>query len=421
MKKIVIKGGNLLSGEVDISVAKNAVLPIMAATILSDDIIKIEECPMLEDVRILSEILLDVGCEVDFDKQDGSLNICSGGIKKYTADCDLVKMLRGSFLIMGPMIAKYKKFTLGCPGGCQIGSRPIDLHLKGFEALGAKVTQSYGFIEITGENLHGGNIYLDFPSVGATENIMMLASLTKGRTIIGNPALEPEIEDLANFLNSMGAKIQFNVNSSIIIDGVENLSGVSYKPIYDRIEAGTFMVAAAITKSQIRLNGVNEEHLKPVIEKLREIGCSIEIEAGGDIAIVNGGSIIGNTDIKTLPHPGYPTDMQSQMMTLLSIGMGTSIIEENIFENRFMNVAELRKMGANIKIKGTTAIIEGTERLFGTTVKACDLRSGAALIIAGLIADGETIIEDIHHIDRGYVTIEEKFRLLGADIKRINM
>ena len=421
MKKIVIKGGNLLSGEVDISVAKNAVLPIMAATILSDDIIKIEECPMLEDVRILSEILLDVGCEVDFDKQDGSLNICSGGIKKYTADCDLVKMLRGSFLIMGPMIAKYKKFTLACPGGCQIGSRPIDLHLKGFEALGAKVTQSYGFIEITGENLHGGNIYLDFPSVGATENIMMLASLTKGRTIIGNPALEPEIEDLANFLNAMGARVQFNVNSSIIIDGVESLSGVSYKPIYDRIEAGTFMVAAAITKSQIRLNGVNEEHLKPVIEKLREIGCSIEIEAGGDIAIVNGGSIIGNTDIKTLPHPGYPTDMQSQMMTLLSIGIGTSIIEENIFENRFMNVAELRKMGANIKIKGTTAIIEGTERLFGTTVKACDLRSGAALIIAGLIADGETIIEDIHHIDRGYVTIEEKFRLLGADIKRINM
>ncbi|WP_297435267.1 UDP-N-acetylglucosamine 1-carboxyvinyltransferase [uncultured Clostridium sp.] len=421
MKKIVIKGGNLLSGEVDISVAKNAVLPIMAATILSDDIIKIEECPMLEDVRILSEILLDVGCEVDFDKQDGSLNICSNGIKKYTADCDLVQMLRGSFLIMGPMIAKYKKFTLACPGGCQIGSRPIDLHLKGFEALGAKVTQSYGFIEITGENLHGGNIYLDFPSVGATENIMMLASLTKGRTIIGNPALEPEIEDLANFLNAMGARVQFNVNSSIIIDGVESLSGVSYKPIYDRIEAGTFMVAAAITKSQIRLNGVNEEHLKPVIEKLREIGCSIEIEAGGDIAIVNGGSIIGNTDIKTLPHPGYPTDMQSQMMTLLSIGIGTSIIEENIFENRFMNVAELRKMGANIKIKGTTAIIEGTERLFGTTVKACDLRSGAALIIAGLIADGETIIEDIHHIDRGYVTIEEKFRLLGADIKRINM
>lgn len=420
MKKILVKGGNPLSGEVNISCAKNSVLPIMAATLLSEDKVSIIECPILDDVSILSKILEDIGCDIDLNMDTQVLCIDPRNIKKYAADFELVKKMRGSFLIMGPMLAKYKKFKLACPGGCNIGSRPIDLHLKGFELLGAKIVNEHGFINITGENLRGADIYLDFPSVGATENIMMAAVLIEGRTTISNPALEPEIEDLADFLNSMGAKVQFNVNSTIVIDGVKSLKGSSYRPIYDRIEAGTFMVAAAITGSEIIVNGVQEEHLKSVIVKLRACGCKIDICKDSNIAIVKGSDIILETDITTMPHPGFPTDMQSQMMTLLSISNGTSIIEETVFENRFMNVPELIKMGANIKIKGNSAIISGVEKLASANVCASDLRAGAALILAALVADGETLIDNIYHIDRGYMNIEEKFRGLGAYIERVD-
>ncbi|MGL5577439.1 MAG: UDP-N-acetylglucosamine 1-carboxyvinyltransferase [Sarcina sp.] len=418
MEKILIKGGHNLSGQVDISSAKNSVLPIIAASLLSDGKVIIKNYPSLNDVRVLTEVLKDIGCQINMDEITYDLEIDPRNIKKNTADCDLVKKMRASFLVMGPMLAKYKKFILSCPGGCNIGTRPIDLHLKGFEALGAKVIQEHGFIEIIGENLKGNDIYLDFPSVGATENIMMVATIIEGRTIINNPALEPEIEDLANFLNSMGAKVQFNVNSKIIIDGVKSLHGVEYRPIYDRIEAGTFMVAAAITNSKIEIHGVEEEHLKPVIQKLIECGTSITIDKKTNIAIVDGKKEILPIDIITRPHPGYPTDMQSQMMALLSISKGTSVIQETVFENRFMTAAELLRMGADIKIKGNTAIITGVKELAGCSVKASDLRSGAALILAGLVAKGYTEVENVYHIDRGYMNIEEKFNKLGAEVYR---
>ncbi|MGL4742626.1 MAG: UDP-N-acetylglucosamine 1-carboxyvinyltransferase [Sarcina sp.] len=419
MEKILVKSGNKLSGEVNISSAKNSVLPIIAAAILSDEKVIIQNYPNLRDVRVLIDVLIDLGCEVEENNITLELVISSKNISKSTADCELVRKMRASFLVMGPMLAKYKKFTLSCPGGCNIGSRPIDLHLKGFEALGAKIKQEHGFIEIDGTNLRGNEIYLDFPSVGATENLMMVATLLKGQTIIHNPALEPEVEDLADFLRSMGAKIYFNYNSSIIIEGVDRLKGTVYRPIFDRIEAGTFMVAAAITGSKIQINGVNKEHLSPVISKLENVGCDIIVDEKSEIAIVEGKGLIENTDIKTLPHPGYPTDMQSQMMSLLSLGNGTSTIEETVFENRFMNVSELVRMGANIKIKGNVAIINGVDYLTGCEVKATDLRAGAALILAGLVARGYTLITDIYHIDRGYVNVEEKFRKLGAEIYRV--
>ncbi|MGL4763411.1 MAG: UDP-N-acetylglucosamine 1-carboxyvinyltransferase [Sarcina sp.] len=419
MEKILVKSGQQLSGQVDISSAKNSILPIIAASLLADEKVIIKNYPSLNDVRVLTEVLYDMGCHINMDEINYNLEINPTTIKKFTADCELVKKMRASFLVMGPMLAKYKKFTLSCPGGCNIGTRPIDLHLKGFEALGAKVIQEHGFIKIIGENLKGGELYLDFPSVGATENIMMAASIIEGRTVINNPALEPEIEDLADFLNSMGAKVRFNVNSTIIIDGVKSLHGTEYRPIYDRIEAGTFMVAAAITGSKIQINGVEEEHLKPVIQKLIESGTSINIDKESKIAIVEGPKEIVSVDITTRPHPGYPTDMQSQMMSLLSIANGVGIIEETVFENRFMNVAELSRMGADIKIKGNSAMVAGVRKLTGCQVRASDLRSGAALILAGLVADGYTQIDDIYHIDRGYMHIEEKFSKLGAQVYRV--
>lgn len=420
MEKIVVKSGKILSGEVNISLAKNSVLPIIAATILADNPVVINNYPKLEDVKVLTEVLNDIGCYINMDEVSHNLEIDPRNINKYMANSELVRKMRASFLIMGPMLAKYKRFRLASPGGCNIGTRPIDLHLKGFEALGAKVIQKHGFVEVTGENLKGATIYLDFPSVGATENLIMVASLIEGKTTIINPALEPEIEDLANFLNSMGAKIKGAGKGNIEIEGVKSLRGGEYTPIYDRIEAGTFMVAAAITRSKIRINGVEENHLKPVIEKLKEIGTRINIDNEAKIAIVEGSDVILPTDIKTMPYPGYPTDMQSQIMSLLSLARGNSVIEESVFENRFMNAAELCRMGANIKIRGNSAIIQGVNKLTGCEVKATDLRAGASLILAGLVAEGYTKISDIYHIDRGYVNIEEKFRGLGAEIYRIN-
>ena len=420
MEKIVVKSGQKLSGEVNISLAKNSVLPIIAATILADDPVVIKNYPKLEDVKVLTEVLNDIGCYINMDEPSHNLKIDSSSINKYTANSELVRKMRASFLIMGPMLAKYKRFRLASPGGCNIGTRPIDLHLKGFEGLGAKVIQKHGFVEVIGENLKGSTIYLDFPSVGATENLIMAASLIEGKTTIINPALEPEIEDLANFLNSMGAKIKGAGKGNIEIEGVKSLSGGEYTPIYDRIEAGTFMVAAAITCSKIKINGVEENHLKPVIEKLKEIGTSISVDNETKIAVVEGSDVILPTDIKTMPYPGYPTDMQSQIMSLLSLARGNSVIEESVFENRFMNAAELCRMGANIKIRGNSAIIQGVNKLTGCEVKATDLRAGASLILAGLVAEGYTKISDIYHIDRGYVNIEEKFRALGAEIYRIN-
>lgn len=418
MEKIVIKGGKKLKGEVDISLAKNSVLPIIVASILSPNEIIIKNTPVLEDVTVLVNLLKDLNCEVDFSHETGELKLNTANLQPISSNSDLIRKMRASFLIMGPMLARFGSCKISLPGGCNIGSRPIDLHLKGFKLLGAEIEIGHGFIEAKAKKLKGNRIYLDFPSVGATENLLMAAVFAEGTTIIENAAEEPEIWDLGNFLNSMGAKIEGAGLGRITIEGVESLKGIEYKPIYDRIEAGTFMVAAAITDSIITINGVNEEHLRPTIEKLKE--CGVKIQVNGDSMIVDGTGKKKPVDIKTLPYPGFPTDMQPQMMSLLSLIEGSSVITETVFENRFMHVAELIRMGASIKIDGRTAILDGVSNLTGCEVKATDLRAGAAMILAGLVAHGETEIGELYHIDRGYTNIEEKFRKLGADIYRVD-
>ena len=419
MEKIIVEGGNKLSGEVNISLAKNSILPIIVASLLSEDEVIIEETPMLEDVVVLINLLKTMNCVVDLDKKN-NLKINASNIELIDMNSELIRKMRASFLIMGPLLSRFGRCRVSLPGGCNIGTRPIDLHLKGFKALGAEIKIGHGYIEARAEKLKGNRIYLDFPSVGATENILMAAVMAEGKTIIENAAEEPEIWDLANFLNSMGAKIEGAGYGKIVIEGVKELKGVSYKPIYDRVEAGTFMIAAALTDSIIKINGANEEQLRPTIEKLKECGVKFKT-IDKDVIMVDGTNVKKAIDIKTLPYPGFPTDMQAQMMTLLAITKGSSIVTETVFENRFMHVAELVRMGANIKIDGRTAVIEGVDELTGCEVKATDLRAGAALILAGLIAKGRTEISDLYHIDRGYTNIEEKFSKLGAKIYRINI
>lgn len=419
MEKIIVKCVKELRGEVDISSAKNSILPIIAATILCPEPVIINNTPMLEDVEVICKLLNELNCNIDLSCFTNKLTINTRNINQIDANAELIRKMRASFLIMGPMLARFGYCKLSLPGGCNIGSRPIDLHLKGFKALGAEIISGHGFVEVKAKKLKGNRIYLDFPSVGATENIIMASVLAEGTTIIENAAEEPEIWDLANFLNKMGAKIDGAGLGKITIAGVDSLKGIEYTPIYDRIEAGTFMIAAAITNSRIKINGVNQEHLRPVIEKLKEGGVSFE-EYKNNSVIVDGRGNKKPLDIKTLPYPGFPTDMQAQIMSLLSIVKGVSIVTETVFENRFMHVAELQRMGANIKIDGRTAIIEGVTKLTGCQVKATDLRAGAAMILGGLVAEGETQISDIYHIDRGYVEIENKFRKLGAEIYRVN-
>lgn len=421
MDKIVVKGGKKLKGEVNINTAKNSVLPIIAGSILSNEGVLIKELPMLQDVFTICNLMKQLGYDLKIDKNENKLIIPPLNKEPLIPSEDLVKKMRASFLIMGPMIAKYGEFKLSRPGGCNIGSRPIELHLKGLRALGAEDNNcGNGFVCIKAKKLIGNKIYLDFPSVGATENILMAATLAKGTTIIENAAQEPEINDLINFLNSMGAKIYVEKPGKIIIDGVDSLGSTKYTPIYDRIEAGTFMVAAAITGSKIKIKGVNKDHCSGIISKLKEAGVEFfDVENEENSIIVKGNEEINPINIKTLPYPGYPTDMQSQMMSLLSLAKGNSIITESVFENRFMNVDELRRMGANIQVEGKAAFIEGINNLTGCEVRATDLRAGAALILAGLVAKGETVVTDIYHIDRGYVEIENKFSALGADISRI--
>ena len=416
MEKIIVEGGNKLSGEVNVSLAKNSILPIIVASILSPNDIVIKNAPMLEDVVVLTDLLSGMNCDIE-SYENGDLKINTSNLENTNMNSELIRKMRASFLVMGPMLARFGKCRISMPGGCNIGSRPIDLHLKGFKLLGAEVDMEHGYVEAKAKRLKGNRIYLDFPSVGATENILMAAVFAEGTTIIENAAEEPEIWDLANFLNSMGAKIEGAGVGKITIEGVDSLRGITYKPIYDRVEAGTFMVAAAITNSKITINGANEDHLRPTIEKLKECGVVFK-NIKEDIILVDGTGRKGPVDIKTLPYPGFPTDMQAQMMALLSVTKGSSIITETVFENRFMHVAELVRMGANIKIDGRTAIIEGVKTLTGCDVKATDLRAGAAMILVGLVAQGKTEISELYHIDRGYVNIEEKFRGLGANIYR---
>ena len=420
MEKLIINGGNRLSGHVKISGAKNAVLPIIAATLLGQESCsRLDEVPALDDVETIGAVLRELGVKVDFNPEEHVFTVDSKNITKFEAPYELVRKMRASFLIMGPLLARLGRARISLPGGCAIGTRPIDLHLKGFEALGAEIEMGHGFIDAKAPNgLKGAQIYLDFPSVDATENIIMAASMAEGQTVLENPAQEPEIIDLANFLNVMGARIRGAGTNVIKIEGVRKLCGADYTIIPDRIEAGTYMVAAAMTHGDVYIENAISEHLKPVIAKLKEAG--VEIEESVDGIRVHCSKRTKAVDIKTMPYPGFPTDMQAQFMALLNVSDGTGVITETVFENRFMHVNEFKRMGANIKIDGRTSVVEGVNRLMGCEVKATDLRAGAAMVLAGLVASGETQVTCIHHIDRGYDGLVPKLVALGADIRRVD-
>lgn len=420
MEKLIVKGGNRLVGAVKTSGAKNAVLPIIAASILGTTPSHLDEVPMLEDVHTISEVLKCLGLAVKCSPEKNVLDIDSTEITSYEAPYELVRTMRASFLVMGPLLARIGKARISMPGGCAIGARPIDIHLKGFEALGVKIEQGHGYIEASApEGLKGTSIYFDFPSVGATENIMMAASLADGTTILENVAEEPEIVDLANYLNKMGAKIRGAGTDTIRIEGVDKLHGADYTIIPDRIEAGTYMIAAAMTGGDVVVENVLPEHQKPLIAKLREAGAVVEEDI--DKVRVIGQNPLKAVSIKTLPYPGFPTDMQAQMMAMMVIAEGRSKVTETVFENRFMHVVELNRMGAQISTEGRSAVIDGPSKLTGCDVRATDLRAGAAMILAGLVAEGTTRIGDLHHIDRGYENIVAKLKNLGADIERVDV
>lgn len=418
MSKIIVRGGKRLSGRVRISGAKNAVLPVLAASLLATEgECVIHEAPPLDDVMTISHVLKSMGVRVHYHNE--TIRVNAERITSCEAPYEWVRKMRASFLVMGPLLAREGYARIALPGGCAIGTRPIDQHLKGFEAMGADIELGQGYIEArVNGRLKGAKIYLDVASVGATENIMMAAALAEGTTMIENAAREPEIVDLANFLNAMGARIRGAGTGMIRIDGVQKLRGTVHNVIPDRIEAGTYMIAAAISGSSLYIEGAIGDHLRPVISKLQEMGVTIHEDENG--ILVSAEKRLRSVDVKTLPYPGFPTDMQSQMMALLTVADGTSIVTETVFENRFMHVEQFCGMQAQIKVEGRTAIVSGNTKLRGAKVCATDLRAGAALILAALAADGETEITGIHHIDRGYVDITAKLRELGADIRRLD-
>jgi UDP-N-acetylglucosamine 1-carboxyvinyltransferase len=417
--KFLVQNSGPLYGEVQISGAKNSVLPLMAAAILTPEKCVISDVPELLDVDVMEKILISLGGRVKRVK-DNELEIDMGGLNKSEGEYDLVSRMRASFFIMGPLLARTGHAKVYMPGGCTIGARPVDLHLKGFEALGVEVSSKEDYIEahVGPGGLTGASVYLDFPSVGATENIMMISALAKGTTYIENAAEEPEIVDLANFLNKMGASIKGAGTDTIKIEGVESLHGAHHTVIPDRIETGTFMLAAAITRGDILLKNVVPDHVKSISAKLRE--CGVEVSAVDEGIYVSGrGKKLVATDIKTLPYPGFPTDIQSPFMSLLTTVNGPSTVIETVFENRFMHVAELNRMGANIRTEGNKARVPGGVQLEAAPVIATDLRAGAALVLAGLVATGTTVVSEIYHIERGYDHFVEKFRDLGANILRV--
>ena len=419
MAKFLVEKSGPLRGEVTISGAKNSVLPILAATLLSKETCEIDDVPDLKDVTILCSLLGSLGVKVDKNIENNYVSINADQIITSHAPEELVKMMRASILVMGPLLARTGKAVINLPGGCAIGERPVELHFKGFKAMGAEIEISdEGIVTAVADKLVGANIYLDFPSVGATENIMTAAALAEGTTIIENAAQEPEIVDLANFINQMGGRIKGAGTDTIKIEGVESLHGATHGVIPDRIEAGTFMIAAAITRGSILIKNVVPDHVKPIIAKLKE--CGVEIYMTDEGMVVRGDvRPLISTDIKTLPYPGFPTDIQSPFMAFLTTVQGKSIVIETVFENRYMHVLELNSMGARIKTEGKCAIIEGNKKLHGTEVSATDLRAGAALVIAGFVAEGETVVSDIYHIERGYEKFIEKFAALGGKITRI--
>jgi len=419
-EKLIVWGGDTkLRGTVEIGGSKNAVLPVLAAAILTGEKNTLLNVPNLSDVNSMNDLLKTIGSEANYDKKSGRLIVDTSKINSQEAAYELVVKIRASFLVLGPLLARYGQAKVPLPGGCAIGSRPVDLHLKGFVALGAEVDNSHGYVTVKAKKLVGTKIYLDFPSVGATENIMMAAALAEGQTILQNCAIEPEIVDLANFINAAGGKIRGAGTDTIRIEGVKEMKGVKHSIIPDRIEAGTFMVAVALTRGDVFLSNIMPDHVKPVTAKLKEAGVTVTEMENGIRVNHEGEREIISADLKTLPYPGFPTDMQAQFMTLMSTASGTSVITETMFENRFMQVGELKRMGADIKIESRSAVVEGVKNLTGTQVTASDLRAGAALVLAALKAEGETEISGIHHIDRGYDAIDERLNSLGAKIKRV--
>jgi len=420
MDKIIVKGGQVLEGEVAVSGSKNAALPILIASLLTPEPCRFEAVPKLADIRTTFKLLSGLGVRVDresWDASGGGLMLQADSIKNFEASYDLVKTMRASFLVIGPLVARFGQARVSTPGGCAIGARPIDIHLKGLEALGATIEQSHGYIEARASRLRGAKIYLDFPSVGATENLMMAAALAQGTSIIENAAKEPEIEDLAAVLNKMGATVQGAGSDIIRIEGTERLGGVQHRVIPDRIEAGSFIIAGALTGGNILVKGARADHLDAFLIKLREAGVSLESETG--LVRVRGNGKIRSVDVKTLPYPGFPTDLQAQLMVLLSVADGVSKITETIFENRFMHALELDRMGAQIKLEGNHAVVRGVRELSGAPVMASDLRASVALVLAGLVAKGTTEISRVYHLDRGYEEIERKLSRLGAQIERV--
>ena len=418
MDKFVITGGNRLTGEVTVSGAKNAAIAIIPATVLSDGICRIENIPNITDVNSITRILYDMGAKIR-NINKSTLEIDASSVHTYIASEELARQMRGSYYLMGALLGRFHHAVVTMPGGCDFGVRPIDQHLKGFAALGAKYRIEGGMVDVYADKLVGNNIYLDVASVGATANIILAAAKAEGTTVIENAAKEPHIVDLANFLNSMGADIRGAGTDVIKIFGVQHLNGTSYSIIPDQIEAGTYMVAAAATSGDVMIHNIIPKHLESISAKLEEMGVNVE-EFDDSVRVSRNGKL-NKCNIKTMPHPGFPTDMQPQIAVLLSLAQGTSIINENVWDNRFRYVEELKRMGAQISVDGKLAVVEGVDHLDAAPVKATDLRAGAALVIAGLCADGVTQIENIQQIERGYENIEGKLRSLGADIRRVHI
>ena len=417
MEQYIIKGGNPLVGEVEIGGAKNAALAILAAAIMTDETVHIENLPDVRDINVLLEAIKEIGATVDRIGPT-EVKIAGATIGNITVEYEYIKKIRASYYLLGALLGKYKNAEVPLPGGCNIGSRPIDQHLKGFRALGASVDIIHGAVVAKAEHLTGKHIFMDMVSVGATINVMMAAAMAQGNTTIENAAREPHVVDVANFLNSMGANIKGAGTDVIRIKGVEKLHRTEYSIIPDQIEAGTFMFAAAATGGDVTVKNVIPKHLEATTAKLEEIGC--EVEEFDDAVRVRAPKRLHRTHVKTLPYPGYPTDMQPQIAVTLALAEGTSIVTESIFENRFKYADELSRMGANIKVEGNSAIIDGVKKLTGARVSAPDLRAGAALVIAGLAADGITVVDDIVYIQRGYENFEDKLRSLGAEIERVS-
>ncbi len=421
MDTIIVRGGKALAGEVTVSGAKNAALPVLISSLLTAEPCVYQGIPHLADIRTTLKLVYGVGEKVEnrgwLDGAD-ELELQADRIDKFEAPYDLVKTMRASFLVLGPLVARFGKARVSTPGGCAIGARPINLHLKGLEAMGAKIEQSHGYVEVTAARLHGAKIYLDLPSVGATENLMMAATLADGTTVIENAAKEPEIEDLAWALTGMGARLRGAGSDIIQIEGVKALHGVTHRIIPDRIEAGSFVIAAALTGGEVLIKGARAEHLEAFLIKLKEAGVGFSADAAG--IRVRRGEKLKSVDVTTLPYPGFPTDLQAQLMVLMAVADGVSVITETIFENRFMHAQELDRMGAQIQLEGNRAVVRGVNELSGAPVMASDLRASVALILAGLVAKGTTEVSRVYHLDRGYEQIEKKLSQIGAQIVRVS-